>query len=209
MPRLWAEEVVSIVSEMFSRALVGAGDGIINAQCNWGLPEEHIPAEWPVRTGKWIVSSGYSEKELMFPSRENLYGFIPLYQDPYKSAAAVCAVLYGWKFSAGLSSGRNADTSVVPHPGIDSAFDRHALPEHEKDPDREYRDSVFVHDLSERELEVAEAIASGESNKLIAAHLGISESTVKFHIRSLSRKLDVHNRAQIVSEALRRGLLIV
>ena len=50
--------------------------------------------------------------------------------------------------------------------------------------------------LSEREDQILRFLASGTRNKLIAHDLGISEATVKFHIRALLRKLGAANRTQ-------------
>lgn len=54
----------------------------------------------------------------------------------------------------------------------------------------------------------AEAIARGERNKEIAAHLGISEPTVKTHLTNLYAKLDVDSRASAVAVAVEWGLLV-
>jgi DNA-binding NarL/FixJ family response regulator len=56
------------------------------------------------------------------------------------------------------------------------------------------RDDDF--DLSPRELEVLEAVATGLSNRKIAATLWVSEPTVKFHLTNIYRKLGVTNRTQ-------------
>jgi two-component system, NarL family, nitrate/nitrite response regulator NarL len=61
--------------------------------------------------------------------------------------------------------------------------------------------------LSAREHEVLELVADGLSNKLIAEQLGVSEHTVKFHVRSLLDKLGADTRADAVARAARRGLL--
>jgi two-component system nitrate/nitrite response regulator NarL len=53
-----------------------------------------------------------------------------------------------------------------------------------------------AHGLSERELGILECLASGEANKVIARKLGISEATVKIHIKAILRKLHVVNRTQ-------------
>jgi DNA-binding NarL/FixJ family response regulator len=61
--------------------------------------------------------------------------------------------------------------------------------------------------LTPRELEVLELLAHGLSNKGIAARLGISDQTVKFHLASLSSKLGAANRTDAVRRAVRRGLI--
>jgi DNA-binding NarL/FixJ family response regulator len=61
--------------------------------------------------------------------------------------------------------------------------------------------------LTPRELEVLELIRDGTKNKQIADQLGISETTVNFHIRNIVDKLQANDRTHAVSLALRRGLL--
>ena len=61
--------------------------------------------------------------------------------------------------------------------------------------------------LTERELEVLQAAASGERSKEIALHLGISERTVKAHLDSVYNKLGVDSRAAAVATAIGRGIL--
>ena len=63
-----------------------------------------------------------------------------------------------------------------------------------------------AHILSSRELEVMEQLAQGHSNKRIARHLGLSEPTVKFHLKNIYAKLGVNKRALAVSVARRHGL---
>ncbi|MET8048672.1 response regulator transcription factor [Streptosporangium sp. NPDC005286] len=58
-----------------------------------------------------------------------------------------------------------------------------------------------------REREVLTLIARGLTNPQIAAHLGLSISTVKTHVRRLLSKLDVHDRAQLVIVAYESGLV--
>jgi DNA-binding NarL/FixJ family response regulator len=61
--------------------------------------------------------------------------------------------------------------------------------------------------LTEREREVLEAIASGATNREIAARLFLSPHTVKEHTSALYRKLGARNRADAVQRAQRIGLL--
>ncbi|MER6827547.1 response regulator transcription factor [Streptosporangium sp. NPDC000563] len=58
-----------------------------------------------------------------------------------------------------------------------------------------------------REREVLTLVARGLTNPQIAAHLRLSISTVKTHVRSLLSKLDVHDRAQLVIIAYESGLV--
>jgi DNA-binding NarL/FixJ family response regulator len=66
-----------------------------------------------------------------------------------------------------------------------------------KDPDR----------LTERELDVLRLVVAGRRNKEVAADLGISENTVKFHLRNILDKLHAQSRAEMVAMAVREGLL--
>jgi DNA-binding NarL/FixJ family response regulator len=61
--------------------------------------------------------------------------------------------------------------------------------------------------LSERELQVLREIAKGKRNKEIGAALGIVEDTVKMHVKNLLEKLEVNDRTEAVTVALRRGIL--
>ena len=59
--------------------------------------------------------------------------------------------------------------------------------------------------LSERELRILNLIAEGQSNREVAAQLGVSEQTVKNAVSSILRKLAVNDRTQAVIAALRAG----
>ncbi|MFT4218936.1 MAG: response regulator transcription factor [Microbacterium sp.] len=61
--------------------------------------------------------------------------------------------------------------------------------------------------LTARELDVLRLVATGHSNKQIAAALGIGESTVKTHLLKSFDKLGVADRAHAVALAMERGLL--
>lgn len=63
--------------------------------------------------------------------------------------------------------------------------------------------------LSKRELEVLQAVAAGSSNKIIAAELGISEDTVKGHMKNILGKLHANDRTHAVILALKRGIMDV
>jgi len=63
--------------------------------------------------------------------------------------------------------------------------------------------------LTPRELEVVTLLAEGLPNKAIAARLGISDQTVKFHVASICGKLGAVNRTDAVRQAIRRGLVAI
>lgn len=60
--------------------------------------------------------------------------------------------------------------------------------------------------LTRRELDVLRHITRGQSNRAIAADLGISENTVKNHVRSILEKLQAKSRAEAVVIGLRQGI---
>jgi len=62
-------------------------------------------------------------------------------------------------------------------------------------------------ELTPRELNVLQLLATGKPNKIIGADLAISEVTVKSHVQSLFRKLNVLSRTEAIAVANRRGLL--
>lgn len=62
-------------------------------------------------------------------------------------------------------------------------------------------------ELTEREIEVLRHVSAGNSNKIIAAQLTLSEHTIKGHLKSILAKLGANDRTQAVAIGLRRGLL--
>lgn len=75
--------------------------------------------------------------------------------------------------------------------------------------------SLMVHAVSEkdgprltrRELEIVRLLARGLTNREIGKAALISDSTVKFHVRGIMRKLSVHHRAEVVYTATKLGIL--
>jgi two-component system NarL family response regulator len=67
--------------------------------------------------------------------------------------------------------------------------------------------SIFRPRLSRREMDVLESLASGKRNKEIGHALDVSEGTIKFHVKSILRKLDVIGRAEAIAVATRRGII--
>ncbi len=74
------------------------------------------------------------------------------------------------------------------------------------DPPAARPDEHLLSTLNPRELEVLAHLTVGKRNKAIASELGISESTVKFHVASVLQKLDVTNRGEAGAIGIRAGI---
>ena len=72
---------------------------------------------------------------------------------------------------------------------------------------RAVNSKIFKATLTSRELEIIAKLPSGLSGEELAKELFITESTLKTHLNSIYRKLQVRNRSGAVSEAKRRGLI--
>ncbi|MDH5391802.1 MAG: response regulator [Gammaproteobacteria bacterium] len=66
-------------------------------------------------------------------------------------------------------------------------------------------DAAFA-DLTPRETEILSLLAEGQSNKVIARNLGISDGTVKLHVKAILRKLNIHSRVEAAVIAVEKGL---
>jgi two-component system nitrate/nitrite response regulator NarL len=60
--------------------------------------------------------------------------------------------------------------------------------------------------LTDQEIEILRLIAKGHSNAAIAEQVSLSENTVKYHIKNILRKLDVHNRTEAIHVAMSKNL---
>ena len=116
----------------------------------------------------------------------------PLNIQEWKRSVRVWGILPTDAFAEELTAAIHALSQglVVGVPSL--LFDKESEP-HERGP------------LSERETEVLGLLAKGLANKQIAAALGISEHTVKFHVSSIYQKLNVTNRTEAVRAGLRGG----
>jgi two-component system, NarL family, response regulator NreC len=64
------------------------------------------------------------------------------------------------------------------------------------------------HLLTDREKEVLQLLAEGRSNKEVASELDLSLSTVETHRANLMQKLNLHNTAEVVLYAVRKGIIV-
>ena len=63
-----------------------------------------------------------------------------------------------------------------------------------------------IDELTPREAEILSLLAEGQSNKVIARNLGISDGTVKLHVKAILRKLNIHSRVEAAVIAVEHGL---
>jgi DNA-binding NarL/FixJ family response regulator len=76
-------------------------------------------------------------------------------------------------------------------------------------PRRRTAPSALAEPLTPREHEVLQLLAEGRSNKSIAARLGISEHTAKFHVNAILGKLGAATRTEALAQAARLGLVLL
>jgi DNA-binding NarL/FixJ family response regulator len=76
---------------------------------------------------------------------------------------------------------------------------------------RDVADEIAIHvvdeALTEREIAILRLVSIGKANKQVASELGLSEETVKGHMKSIFSKLDVADRTHAVTVAARRGII--
>jgi DNA-binding NarL/FixJ family response regulator len=90
---------------------------------------------------------------------------------------------------------------------LDPAVARHLLADFTAHPEPALPEAPELDQLTVREREVLVLAAHGLTNSMIAAHLVVSEATVKTHMSRILYKLGVHDRSQAVAIAYRSGLV--
>lgn len=143
-----------------------------------------------------IVSDLSDQSEIHEAFRLGVKGFIPTSIDP-KIALRACTFIIGGgsyfppsallevhqgsgvqgKLQNGGAAASSATDPVVVQPQLSA--------------------NGLAKALTERQMQVANLLKDGLSNKMIARELGMTEATVKVHVRQIMRKLGVHNRTQV------------
>ena len=150
-----------------------------------GLLEEYVDEQWP---GVDLIFVGEPPSNGLFADEERVVGAVAADVDAMRLCAAVRAV------AAGLTV-------------IDPVLDVTVRGPRDRGADGSDFNGGIT--LTPRERQVLELVARGYPNKSIAYELRISEHTAKFHVGSLLSKLDAASRAEVVTNATRRGLLTV
>ena len=159
------------------------------------------------------LADHFSRGEVETAISMELDGIVPTTFPRDVVAAALQFIIAGGRYfphGGKLSSGDRGE----PHRGNDRAqrveeIGNGGCPQHAVREIEEVNDGPH---LTGRQLEVLEAVRQGQSNKVIARMLDISEATVKLHVRQLLRKFNASNRTQIairipsMSNALRDQL---
>lgn len=133
-----------------------------------------------------MLTTSQEERDLIESLRSGAQGYLLKDMEPDELVGALAEVLAG-------------KTVVAPELAgvLAKAFQQDAPAEAGRSP---------FSILTRRETEILCHLAEGRSNKMIARELGISDGTVKLHVKSILRKLEVHSRVEAAVIAVERGL---
>ena len=188
---------LELAGSSLGRAQLGASPGALDADVILERPPLDEPDEPPLagdeapQARAWIVAQAEFEAGLAAVRDGTVQALLPAWASAQEIRAAVEAA------AAGL---------VVLHPDIVEQTVFAPLK-----PGAAANGSLATpgQQVSPREAEVLDLLAAGLGNKQIAARLGISEHTVKFHVTSIFNKLGASSRAEAVAIGIRRGLIIL
>jgi DNA-binding NarL/FixJ family response regulator len=166
-----------------------------------GVDAPEYAEAWLIRQVGWLRAKSPSIPIIMMveadetraaealASRLNVQGYIPTSSNVNVAAAALRLVLAGGRYFPTL---RDHDRQPAMRP---------------MDPARLVTGRGSLAKLTPREAAVLGVLGSGAPNKIIAHRLGMSLSTVKAHVHSIIRKLNVGNRTEVVVAARNMQLL--
>lgn len=134
-----------------------------------------------------MLTTSTEESDLLKSLRSGAQGYLLKDMEPDELVLALREIVAG-------------KTVVAPDlaPILARAVQGKTIEQEEKD------DSPFS-TLTPRETEILGLLAEGQSNKAIARNLGISDGTVKLHVKAILRKLEVHSRVEAAVMAVQRG----
>ncbi len=134
-----------------------------------------------------MLTTSSDERDLVESLRSGAQGYLIKDMEPDEVVNALSEIIAG---------------QTVVAPGLTSVLAQAVR----SDPsESEVNDSPFG-ELTPRETEILCHLAEGQSNKVIARNLGISDGTVKLHVKAILRKLGVHSRVEAAVMAVQHGL---
>ena len=134
-----------------------------------------------------ILTTSNEEADLINCLRNGAQGYLLKDMDPDELVTALHDVLRG-------------KTTVAPE--LTNVL---AKVVQQGDTSTEDKSSTFA-ELTPREHEILCLLAEGQSNKVIARNLGITDGTVKLHVKAILRKLDIHSRVEAAVIAVEQHL---
>lgn len=150
-----------------------------------------------------IISDLDDRAEVFSAFQSGVQGYIPASLEPEIALQALTFILGGGTYfpSAALASSNGETPDKRPRRTGDRATPAAAPGATETDAGQT-GDLLDV--LTRRQREVAGLLKNGLTNRTIARRLGVSEATVKVHVRQIMRKLEIDNRTQLAL-AIRRA----
>ena len=133
-----------------------------------------------------ILSSSENPSDVRTALANGALGYVPKSAAEHTLLSAIRVVL-------------NGDVYVPPFVIVETPSTQSGAPGTAERPERAV--------LTDRQIEVLQRISAGQPNKIIAAELGLSEKTVKSHITSIFKALNVTNRSQAAVAGREAGLI--
>lgn len=133
-----------------------------------------------------MLTTSHEERDLVESLSSGAQGYLLKDMEPDELVSALHDVVGGRTVVAPDMAGvlaRALQKDTPPHPG-----------------------RLSFSTLTRREMDILCHLSAGQSNKVIARELGISDGTVKLHVKSILRKLEVHSRVEAAVIAVERGL---
>jgi len=133
-----------------------------------------------------MLTTSSDERDLVASLRSGAQGYLVKDMEPDQLIESLHEIVAGKTVVAPHMTGVLAKVVQGEEPGIDS-------------------DARFS-ELTAREMEILCHLAEGLSNKVIARELGITDGTVKLHVRSILRKMHVQSRVEAAVRAVEEGV---
>lgn len=133
-----------------------------------------------------MLTTSNDEQDLVETLRNGAQGYLLKDMDPDELVAALYNIVKG-------------ETVVAPQ--LAGTLAR-ALQGKSEEPEQK----TPLSELTPREFEIIEHLAIGQSNKVIARELGITDGTVKLHVKAILRKLSIRSRVEAAVIAVEQGL---